>query len=160
MRWCDPQSAHDSSLLMHATQVYLQTNQIQRHFVMKAVFVLQAAFFQGNTMYWSASARTHESSHIAASAQNVIQHHGCCSLWRCLIPPSSHIGHTDKCPAEENPVENHGLMKHMKLQWYSSLFLLTSISYQFITYGNSHYPALNLELWEQTILNGIWEKNP
>lgn len=49
-------------------------------------------------------------------------------------------------------------MKHMKLQSYSSLFLLTSISYQFIMYDNSHYPALNLELWEQTILNVIWER--
>jgi len=144
---------------MHAIHGYLQTNQIQTHFVMKAVFILQVAFFfQGSTLYWSASARTHESSPIDASAQNVRQCHGCCSMWICLIPPSSHIGNTDKCPAEENWVENHGLMKHMKLQSYSSLFLLTSISYQFIMYDNSHYPALNLELWEQTILNAIWER--
>lgn len=57
---------------------------------MKVVFVLQTVVFQGSTPYWSAAVRTHESSLINASVQNVTQHHCCYSLMGCLIQPSNH----------------------------------------------------------------------
>lgn len=121
-------------------------NQIQRHFVVKAAFVLQTAFFQGSALYWSASARTHESSFIKASAQNATQHHSCHSLMGCFIQPSNHMRNSEKCFAEDNWVENYGLMKHMHL---------TAVKFQPVSALLSNsinlFPMTihtNLQLWE------------
>lgn len=115
---------------MHAIQVYLQTNQIQRHFVVKAVFVLQTVVFQGSTPYWSASVGTRESSLINASAQNVTQHHYWYSLMGYFIQPSNHIENFEKRLVEDNWVENHGLMKQIHqiaVKCIFNLFLLSSV---------------------------------
>lgn len=103
-------------------------------------------FFQGSALYWSASARTHESSLIKASAQNATQHHSCHSLMGCFIQPSNHMGNSEKCFAEDNWVENYGLMKHMhlpavKFQPVSAL-LSNSINLLPTTIHT------NLQLWE------------
>lgn len=84
--------------------------------------------FQGSPSHCSASVRTHGSSLISASAQNVVQHHCHYSLMGCFIQPSNPMEICENCLVEDKSAENHGLMKQIHQTGVKCIFNLCLLS--------------------------------
>lgn len=107
---------------MHATQANLQTNQIQKHFVWKAVFVLQTVVFQASTPQSSASVRIKAHN---ASAQNTAS----LLLQLDAMPYSAKQSHGkfETGFDEDNSVAIHVLMKQIHRTAVKCIFNLSAL---------------------------------
>jgi len=113
---------------MHAIQACLQTNQIQRHFVVKAVCPANYSFSRKHIILISLRQNTWIKPHQCLST-NCNTTSLLLQLMGCFIQPSNHIENFEKCLDEDNWVGNHGLMKQihqMAVKCIFNLFLHSS----------------------------------